>query len=199
MTRPVIRTATAADAAAIQAIYAHYVETTSISFEDTPPTVAEMADRIAAQHVYLVAEEAGAVLGYAYAGRYRPRHAYRNTAEVSVYAAPTAAGRGIGTELYAALLKTLQETGFRTAIAVVTTPNPASERFHERMGFSHIGTLQDVGHKFGQWCGTALYQRALSDDMNTPFQATQAQARPTQLSDPSTVHTKNGKPTGDTP
>ena len=159
-----IRTARAEDAADIQAIYAPFVQETSVSFETVPPSVETMALRISsnlARHGYFVAQSDAGILGFAYASPYRPRPAYDRTAEVSVYLAPQAQGRGLAQALYRALFAHLAARGFHTAVAIVTLPNPQSAQLHERCGFAHVGSLQDVGRKFGQWHGTAIYQRMI--------------------------------------
>ena len=159
-----IRTARFEDAADIQAIYAPFVQETSVSFETVPPSVETMAERISsnlARHGYFVAESDAGILGFAYASPYRPRPAYDRTAEVSVYLAPQAQGRGLAQALYRALFAHLAARGFHTAVAIVTLPNPQSAQLHERCGFAHVGSLQDVGRKFGQWHGTAIYQRMI--------------------------------------
>jgi phosphinothricin acetyltransferase len=159
-----IRTARAEDAADIQAIYAPFVQETSVSFETVPPSVETMAARICsnlARHGYFVAQSDAGILGFAYASPYRPRPAYDRTAEVSVYLAPQAQGRGLAQALYRALFAHLAARGFHTAVAIVTLPNPQSAQLHERCGFAHVGSLQDVGCKFGQWHGTAIYQRMI--------------------------------------
>ena len=159
-----IRTARAEDAADIQAIYAPFVQETSVSFETVPPSAEAMAARISsnlARHGYFVAQSDAGILGFAYASPYRPRPAYDRTAEVSVYLAPQAQGRGLAQALYRALFAHLAARGFHTAVAIVTLPNPQSAQLHERCGFAHVGSLQDVGRKFGQWHGTAIYQRMI--------------------------------------
>ena len=159
-----IRTAQAEDAADIQAVYAPFVQETSVSFETVPPSVETMAARISsnlARHGYFVAQSDAGILGFAYASPYRPRPAYERTAEVSVYLAPQAQGRGLAQALYRALFAHLAARGFHTAVAIVTLPNPQSAQLHERCGFAHVGRLQDVGRKFGQWHGTAIYQRMI--------------------------------------
>ncbi|MGB2196069.1 MAG: GNAT family N-acetyltransferase [Planktomarina sp.] len=159
-----IRTARAEDAADIQAIYAPFVQETSVSFETVPPSVEAMAARISsnlARHGYFVAQSDAGILGFAYASPYRPRPAYDRTAEVSVYLAPQAQSRGLAQALYRALFAHLAARGFHTAVAIVTLPNPQSAQLHERCGFAHVGSLQDVGRKFGQWHGTAIYQRMI--------------------------------------
>ena len=159
-----IRAARPEDAADIRAIYAPFVQETSVSFETVPPSLETMAERIAgnlASHGYFVAQSDAGILGFAYASPYRPRPAYDRTAEVSVYLAPQAQGRGLAQALYRALFAHLAARGFHTAVAIVTLPNPQSAQLHERCGFAHVGSLQDVGRKFGQWHGTAIYQRMI--------------------------------------
>ena len=112
-------------------------------------------------HAWLVAEEDGRLLGYAYAGPYRSRPAYRWTAEVSVYVAQGEGGRGIGRALYAALLERLTRRGYRTAVAAMTLPNPASAALHASAGFLPAGVLGSVGWKHGRWHDVALLRRSL--------------------------------------
>src|SRR5687767_5749164 len=118
-----IRPAGPEDAAAVLAIYAPIVRETAISFEDEPPSGAEMARRIEASHLWLVAEEGGTVAGYAYAGQFHPRHAYRWSTEISVYLAEDARGRGLGKRLVGELLERLKEMGYVNAFAGTTMPN----------------------------------------------------------------------------
>lgn len=125
-----IRDATAADAAACAAIYAPYVTDTAISFEEVPPSDAVLAERIqtaAHRHAWLVAEDGGEILGYAYAAPWKSRTAYQWACEVSVYVDGARRQRGAGRQLYTALLGRLRELGYRTVLAVVVTPNAASE------------------------------------------------------------------------
>jgi phosphinothricin acetyltransferase len=162
-----IRAATTEDAAACAAIYAPYVTDTTISFETEPPTQAEMAERIAAAertHAWLVLEDledGGRVVGYAYAGPWRSRPAYRWTCETSIYLEVGRRRRGSGRALYEALLARLAERGYRTAVAGMTLPNEASVALHRAMGFEPVGTFRQVGHKHGQWHDVAWTQRAL--------------------------------------
>lgn len=162
----VIRDATVADADACAAIYEPYVQGTAITFEESPPSVEEMAARIVAkqiQHVWLVAELGGRVVGYAYGGPFHGRAAYRWTTEVSVYIDADAHRGGIGRALYQALLPKLAERGFLVAIAVICLPNEASVALHERLGFEHCGTIERVGWKLGRWRDVAWYQSRLGD------------------------------------
>jgi phosphinothricin acetyltransferase len=156
-----VRDATAGDAAACAAIYAPYVRDTAISFELEAPSVDEMAARIAAAHVWLVAEENGEVIGYAYGGEFRSRPAYARTCEVTVYMARDRAGRGGGRALYAELLPRLAARGFRVAIAAIALPNPASEGLHRAFGFEPAGVLRGVGFKHDAWHDVAYAQLVL--------------------------------------
>lgn len=106
-------------------------------------------------------EQDGRVLGYALAGAFRPRAAYARTRETSVYLRESARGRGTGRALYAALLARLRQDGVHLAVAVVAQPNPASNALHERLGFTLVGTLDEVGHKFGRYVSTRWYQLRL--------------------------------------
>jgi len=168
-----IRPAAAADFEAIQRIYAHHVLHGLASFEETPPDVAELTRRwraIAdAGLPYLCAvETGGALVGYAYAGPYRPRSAYRFTVEDSVYVAPGAAGRGIGRSLLHQLIEICTGLGKRQMIAVIgDSGNTASIALHQAMGFQHAGTLKDVGFKHGRWLDVVMMQRPLGPGATT--------------------------------
>jgi L-amino acid N-acyltransferase YncA len=159
-----IRDATAGDAAGCAAVYAPYVRDTTVSFEAEPPDEVEMARRIAASqrhHAWLVAERRGAVVGYAYAGPFRTREAYRHTCEVSVYVAGDARGTGTGRALYERLLARMATAGMRLAVAAATLPNEASEALHGSLGFEVVGTFREVGFKHGRWCDVRWFQRTL--------------------------------------
>jgi L-amino acid N-acyltransferase YncA len=169
-----VRPATTGDGAVCAAIYAPYVLGTAASFETEPPVAEEMARRIEAaseQHAWLVAERGGTLVGYAYATAWRSRPAYRWTCEVSVYVVDHERGGGVGRALYDALLARLAERGFRSVVAGMTLPNPASARLHEALGFSPVGVLTRVGWKAGRWHDVALLQRGLGpglDDAEGP-------------------------------
>lgn len=166
-----IRAATADDAEAIAAIYAHYVRETAISFEVEPPTAEEIARRIAAigaRYPYLVIEEDGVLAGYAYATELYARAAYRWMAETSVYLAADRRGRGTGRTLYRALLHELTRRGFQAAFGKVTLPNEASARLHEALGFTLNGRLRQVGYKHGRWHDVGLYQLELAARPDMP-------------------------------
>ena len=152
------------DAAAICAIYNYYVRETIITFEEDELSVEVMAERIKrihTQYPYLVYEEDGAVLGYAYGNFWRTRSAYRYTTETTVYLDKEAAGKGIGRVLYGQLIDRLREAGFHVAIGVIGLPNPASERLHEQMGFRNAGVFKEVGKKFGKWADVASWELRL--------------------------------------
>jgi phosphinothricin acetyltransferase len=162
---PKIRDASELDAEACVAIYTPYVTDTAITFEIEPPTVAEMASRIAqAQqtHAWMVLEDDGRVVGYAYAGPMKPRAAYRWSCEVSVYLEPGRRRTGGGRALYEALFERLIERGFRTAIAGMTLPNDASVGLHKALGFESIGTYRQIGWKLDAWHDVHWRQRPLA-------------------------------------
>jgi phosphinothricin acetyltransferase len=161
-----VRVAQATDAGAVAAIYAPYVLETAISFEETPPSREEMAARIASTlraHPFLVFEDAGRVLGYAYGGVHVPRAAYRWSANVSVYIAADAQRRGIGRTLYDALLASLRRQGFHSLFAGIALPNENSVGLHEAMGFAHLGTYREVGFKFGRWHDVGWWRLGLGN------------------------------------
>jgi phosphinothricin acetyltransferase len=169
---PVVRGATAQDAAACAAIYEPYVTGTAITFEYVPPTEADMAARIAAAqrtHAWLVLEDGGRVVGYAYGGPYKERAAYRWSCEVSVYLEMGRRRGGGGRALYEALLARLTELGFRTAVAGMTLPNEASVGLHRALGFEPIGTYRRIGWKLGAWHDVAWVQRSIGSDDAPPL------------------------------
>ena len=163
-----IREATADDAAAVAEIYAPVVRDTIISFEEEPPSADEMARRIEASHLWLVAEDAGEVLGYAYGAPFHPRAAYRWSVEVSVYLAEPARGRGVGKRLVAELVDRLRAMGFVNAFGGTALPNPASERLLESLGFEPVGVQQDVGFKFDAWHDVSWRQLRLQEPTVPP-------------------------------
>lgn len=169
-----IRDSRDADIPAIAAIYGHWVTHGLASFELEPPDAAEMAHRRRAAldggYPYIVAEGVGgAVLGYAYAGPYRTRPAYRFAVENSIYVAPEAAGGGVGRALLPALIERCTRAGFRLMVAVIgDSANAASIRLHARCGFAHAGLLPAVGWKHGRWVDSVLMTRALGEGSATP-------------------------------
>lgn len=163
----VIRSASIADASAIQAIYAPFVERSAISFEDNPPSVEEMARRIARSleaYPYLVAERAGKIVGFAYAGPHRTRSAYRWSVDVSAYVAIAAQRSGLGRALYHELFSRLADRGYHAAFAGIALPNPASIALHQALGFEPVGVYREVGFKFGRWHDVSWWQRLLTSD-----------------------------------
>lgn len=166
-----LRFAVPADAEALLAIYRPYVEKTSISFETEVPSPAEFSHRIAdfsKTYPYLVVEENGAPLGYAYAHAFHERAAYDWTVETSIYIAENARGKHIGTTLYGALLKLLTLQGVKNACAVVTFPNIPSTAFHQAMGFDAAGVLPDFGYKLGNWHSVAYLFKVLGNTEDAP-------------------------------
>jgi L-amino acid N-acyltransferase YncA len=168
---PNVRDASARDAEACAAIYAHYVTDTAITFESTPPLPAEMAERIAiaAQtHAWVVLENEGRVVGYAYGGPFKSRAAYRWSCEVSVYLERGRRRTGGGRALYEALFARLAERGFRTAVAGMTLPNDASVGLHRAMGFEPVGTYRRIGWKHNAWHDVAWTQRTITTGQDPP-------------------------------
>lgn len=166
-----IRDATAADAPACVAIYTPYVRDTAITFELTPPTVEEMAGRIAAaqrRYAWLVSETDGRVVGYAYGTEFKSRLAYRWSCEVSVYLEPGLRRTGGGRALYDALFQRLVARGYRTAVAGMTLPNDASVGLHRALGFEPVGTFRQIGWKHDRWHDVAFVQRPLLSAADPP-------------------------------
>jgi len=161
-----VRAAEAGDLPAVAAIYAPYVERTVITFETEPPDAGAWAarfDAVTARGLpFLVAESGGAVVGYAYAGPWKERAAYRHTVEDAIYLAPGATGRGIGRALLDTLLRACANAGVQQVVAVIAdSGDPASTRLHTRCGFREVGRLERVGFKHGRWVDTVLMQRGL--------------------------------------
>jgi phosphinothricin acetyltransferase len=166
-----VRTASRRDAAACAAIYAPYVTGTAITFEIDPPSPAEMAERIDATsrtHAWLVLEDGGRVVGYAYGAVFNRRQAYRWVCEVSVYLEPGRRRTGGGRALYEALLPTLSDRGYRVAVAGMTLPNDASVGLHRAMGFEPVGTYRRIGFKHGSWHDVAWVQRSIGSGEDPP-------------------------------
>ncbi len=166
-----IRRATVQDVPRILEIYGPYVKNTAISFEYTVPTIEDFTRRfldITAQFPWLVWEEDGVILGYAYGSRPFERAAYQWSAESSIYLCPEACGKGIGKSLYTALEQILQRQGYRKVYAIVTTDNENSVAFHRAMGYRHTATMPDCGYKFGKWYGTIWLEKDLNTWKNPP-------------------------------
>jgi L-amino acid N-acyltransferase YncA len=168
---PNVRDASEPDAEACAAIYAPYVTDTAITFEIDPPLPAEMSARIAAAvrtHAWVVLEDEGRVVGYAYGGPYKSRPAYRWSCEVSVYLEHGRLRTGGGRALYDALFLRLAERGFRTAVAGMTLPNDGSVGLHHAMGFEPVGTYRRIGWKHNAWHDVAWAQRTIATGQDPP-------------------------------
>jgi L-amino acid N-acyltransferase YncA len=168
-----IRPSTDHDVAAITAIYGHHVLTGTGTFETTPPTREEMAARradvLARGLPHLVAEEGGRVLGFAYCQWFKPRPAYRFSAEDSIYLHPDAAGKGLGRSLLGELAQQAQAVGTRKLIAVIgDSANAASIGVHRSLGFTTVGVLKSCGWKFGKWLDIVLMEKTLGEGDSTP-------------------------------
>ena len=159
-----IRVAVEADVPAILAVYAPYILTTTYTFEYDVPTLCDFLERfrgITQQFPWLIWEEGGEILGYAYASPPYTRAAYRWCAEPSVYLRPEARGRGIAKALYDALEKILTVQGYQVLYALITEENLASRRFHEKMGYRFSVLFPDCGFKFGRWLGLIWMEKRL--------------------------------------
>lgn len=166
-----LRLATLEDARGILAVYAPYVRDTAVSFELTPPGLAEFEARmrgILGAYPYLVLEENGHTVGYAYAHRAMERAAYQWNAELSVYLAPSHQRRGLGRTLYSALLELLRLQNVLNAYGCVTLPNPGSEALHERMGFSRLAVYRQTGYKLGAWRDVVWFEKSLGAHVGAP-------------------------------
>lgn len=165
MTNAIIRPVVAADAAAIARIYNYYIQNTVITFEEALVTAEDMAGRIADTQSlplpWLVAEVDGAITGYAYARKWRPRSAYRHSVETTIYLEHGHEGRGIGKALYTALVRLVRERGLHVAIGGVALPNDASIALHEKLGFERVATFRQVGFKHDRWVDVAYWQLVL--------------------------------------
>jgi phosphinothricin acetyltransferase len=160
------------DVEAITAIYAHHVLHGTGTFETEPPTAADMAARradvLSRNLPYLVAERDGELLGFAYCNWFKPRPAYRFSAEDSIYLAENARGQGLGTKLLAALGQAAEAVGVRKLIAVIgDSANAGSVGVHRAQGFSHVGVLKDCGWKFGEWRDVVLMEKVLGEGSST--------------------------------
>ncbi|WP_062465346.1 GNAT family N-acetyltransferase [Demequina soli] len=161
----------AADAARLADIYNHYVAVDTATFETDPVSADEMwarMERLQGRGLpYLVAERDGVVVGYAYAGPYRDRAAYRHTLEATVYLDASVRRGGVGTELYTALLARLrglegsEHAPVRSVLGVIALPHPGSVALHERFGFTHVGTIREAGYKLDRWIDVGIWQLTL--------------------------------------
>lgn len=168
----IIRPSREEDIPAITAIYGHHVLHGTGTFETDAPTEADMhtrrADVLGKRLPYLVAEKDGAVLGFAYCNWFKPRPAYRYSAEDSIYLAEAARGQGLGTQLLLALSQAAEAAGVRKLIAVIgDSANAGSVGVHRRQGFTHVGVLKDCGWKFGQWRDVVLMEKVLGEGATT--------------------------------
>ena len=166
MSEPIIRAAVPSDLVALTALYNHYVVESHCTFDATPLSV-EVRRVWFEQHAetgphrLLVATDGDELLGYASSSAHRPKPSYRTSVETSVYLAPQAHGRRIGTRLYTELFARLADEDVHRALAGVALPNPASVALHRRMGFTEVGTFDEVGHKFGKYWSVLWFQRPL--------------------------------------
>ncbi len=166
-----LRVAGADDAARIAEIYRPYVEKTAVTFEETPPGAEEMRskiDKVGSIFPWLVFEEGGEVLGYAYASRYRERAAYRWSLEDSVYVREDAVGRGIGKALLGSLIELLRELGYVKLYAVITPPNTSSVALHEKFGFVPLCRFRDTAFKHGCWQAIDWMELSLREPAAAP-------------------------------
>lgn len=170
---PLLRASTDADVPAIAALYGHHVLHGTGTFETTPPTEADMAARradvLARGLPYLVAEEGGRVLGFAYCQWFKPRPAYRFSAEDSIYLHPEAAGKGLGKLLLTELSRQAEAAGLRKLIAVIgDSGNAGSIGVHKACGFTPVGVVRSCGWKFGRWLDIVMMEKTLGDGNLTP-------------------------------
>lgn len=171
--RLAVRPCTREDMPGVREIYALEVREGTASFELEPPSIADMVARLAAIEAaalpYVVAELEGRIAGYAYAGPYRPRPAYRHTVEDSVYVARWARRQGVGRTLLEAVIQRAAARGMRQMVAIIgDSAHAASIRLHARAGFRLVGTLEHVGWKFGRWLDTVIMQRPLGEGAAAP-------------------------------
>jgi phosphinothricin acetyltransferase len=169
----IIRAATAADAGALAEIYGHHVVHGFGTFEETAPSAEEMAERMAAVTArglpYLIAEIDGETAGFAYAGPFRARAAYRHTVEDSVYIAPDRQNQGVGKALLTAVIAACEPLGLRQIVAMIgDAANAGSVGVHRACGFTHVGVLHAVGYKAGRWVDVVMMQRALNGGSSLP-------------------------------
>jgi phosphinothricin acetyltransferase len=160
----VIRPVEIGDAQALVDIYNPFIRDTIITFEEEEIAAAEMAGRLAkvtATYPWLVWEEGGVVLGYAYGSTWRTRHAYRFATETTIYLGPEGRGKGLGSRLYEALMVELKRQGFHSALGCLALPNEPSVRLHEQLGFQKVGHMQEAGWKFGAWVDVGFWERML--------------------------------------
>ena len=171
-----IRTAQAGDAAQIRDIYNHYVRHTIVTFDEEDVTEQAMRDYILGilkKFPWLVLEEQGDIIGYAYAGSWKSRCAYKYSLESTIYLRPGHSGKGKGSLLYGELIGQVAKMGYHALIGGISLPNPASIALHEKLGFQKIGQFREVGHKFGKWIDVGYWELILSntdDQLVDPIQ-----------------------------
>lgn len=156
-----IRPVNLTDAAQIAEVYNYYIQNTHHTFETESLSAEEMESRISniiAGYPYLVAEEDGEILGYAYATQFKLRQAYAFSAEVSIYVRNAAKQKGIGTQLYTQLFDKLADTNIHAIVAGISLPNEASIRFHEKLGFSKVAHFREIGYKLGRWVDVGYWE-----------------------------------------
>ncbi len=172
-----IRRAVIADAPAIAAIYAHYVDETAITFATSAPTAEDYAGRIADdRYPFLVAEEAGAVTGFVYAAAFRQKEACRWDVELTIYLAPGQEGHGMGSALMDTCLRMLAAQGYLNAYSCITLPNERSVALHRRHGFRKLGVFEKTGYKMGEWHDVVWMGRILGG-----FNGEPEEPRPTSM------------------
>lgn len=160
-----IREATEADAPAIARIYNHYITQTIITFEEDPVTAADIRQRIREVRLsglpWLVGEQDNDMTGYAYAGKWKTRCAYRFSTEVTIYVSPGHTGHGTGTRLYTRLLKEMKDRNLHAAVGGIALPNEKSIALHEKLGFTKVAHFKEIGFKFDRWIDVGYWQRIL--------------------------------------
>lgn len=164
--RHAIRLATVADSKEILNIYAPYIENTAVSFETEVPTLEDFAKRIeniCSKYPYVVYLTDNKIIGYAYATSHSARAAYCYDVDISIYIMPEYHGSGIAHKLYDCLFKILQELGYYNIYAGCSSSNPQSLRFHQKIGFTTVGTYHKVGYKFGKWYDTTWFEKSIND------------------------------------
>jgi L-amino acid N-acyltransferase YncA len=160
----IIRKVKQIDAEDITAIYNYYIENTIITFEEEPITVEEMASRIesiSSHYPYLVCEENGKVIGYAYATQWKARSAYRFSAEDTIYLDHRETGKGVGSKLFSAFLDELKKTNLHSVVGGIALPNDASFSLHEKYGFKKVAQFEEIGFKFGKWIDVGYWELRL--------------------------------------
>lgn len=171
----VVRPVRIEDASHLLAIYAPIVTDTTISWEAFPPTLEEFSSRIVSilrsGYPWIVLENEGAVLAYAYAAQFRPRYGYRFCCESSVYVSESARGRGFGKQIYSSLIQILKTQGYRTVFGGIALPNDASVHLHESLGFRLEVIFKEIGNKSGHWLDLSLWRLDLDDAQETHLDA----------------------------